>query len=131
MQIKKPPIWSTYGGLGPNLDSDKVITGRAVLCKISDFSNQLREFNKTKVYKSTSHGQNEQTKQLTSRERGKEYAKSIPRVWVCRNQKREIDMCAQSTTSESIGDRLLSLLREHYSKERVINQIRLKYGPSS
>ena len=131
MQIKKPPVWSTYGGLGPDRDSDKVLYGRAVQCKVADFSNQLRDFNRKKVYRSVmKDNSDDDVRQLTARERAIEYARSIPRVKVHKRRTLVISP-HQESTPQSIGDRLLTLLKEHHSTDRIIKQLRMKYSSTS
>ena len=128
MQIKKPPIWSTYGGLGPDLENEKVMHGRALQFKVADFSNQLRDFNRKKVYRSIPiEKENENEKQLTTRERAKEYAKSIPRVprTIIRESAPRLETDQNSPLS--VGDQLMCFIKEHRSTDRIINQIRLKY----
>jgi len=126
MQIKKPPTWITLGGLGPDLDRENVVRSRANRLKVSDFSCQLRDVNMSKVYRPHSVQLGDQVvKQLTARDRAKEYALSITQT------KPQMQIRPQPrlplVTSVPIRDRLMSLLREHRGSDRAIRLIRLRY----
>ena len=128
MQIKRNPVWSTCGGLGPDLERESVVHGRAIHSKVSDFSNQLREFNKKKVFKRpTQQSQDFSDKQLSARTRAIEYARSLPRIKYQIHYHSILNASNPPCLTPLVEDRLESLLREHSLFDKTIKQIRFRY----
>jgi len=130
MRIKSSQeAWSQYGGLGPDLDNDEVMSKRAALLRAKHFSVQLREVNRDKVNSDLNSSKVEciQFKQVSNRERANAFARTIvkPKPRLSSNFV-EADDSHRKENDES--DVLSELFRRHRELQLEVIDLKARYA---
>ena len=128
--MKKPTVWGTYGGLGPDLENDQVINKRAMKSKVGDFSDQLRQINRETILKSMNNSclHDPRQKEISRREKANQFARSISKP-----PKRTLKQSSPhshplSTARDRQLDHITTLLHRYEELAKEVNKIKLRYS---
>jgi hypothetical protein len=127
MRDKRTTAWTSYGGLGPDLDNPECQMKRVTRLRVADFSNQLREINKVSCKQRPKLGNSPclQPAQPSSRLVAIQYARSLPKI-----KKRITRQASQplSPISPNHFDILTNLLNEHSKLDSRVEEIHRRYN---
>jgi hypothetical protein len=118
----------TYGGLGPDLSNPELVRIKVRNCRVSDFSNQLREINKhSSLSKHVASDRDLQaTVEPSARQKALAFAASIPRPSP-RVTSREVTLPPRVRGAGDLGQNIVSMIQEFSAMDAQINLIRAKY----
>jgi hypothetical protein len=121
--------WTSYGGLGPDLNRDEVCQRLYVNQKVKDFSESLRLRNRERILSENSRPrQPDFPKTPTNRERAMDFAKTIqkPCKPISRYTPRAITSLA--LIADTDADKLRTLLSRFHELTSTVEAIRSKYS---
>lgn len=130
MRIKSSQeAWSEYGGLGPDLDNEEVMSKRAALLRAKHFSVQLREVNRDKVNSDLNSSKVEciQLKQVSNRERANAFARMIVKP---KQRSSANVVVADDSHRKQIdeSDELSELFRRHRELQLEVIDLKARYA---
>jgi hypothetical protein len=129
MRNKRLTAWTLYGGLGPDLDNPECQIKRITRLRVADFSNQLREINKTSCKQRPELPKSfPEPAQQSSRLAAIEYARTLPKF-----RKRPPPQILQQNTQAkpNYSHILKNLLLEHEKLDSRVAAIHRRYNYSS
>ena len=117
--------WARYGGLGADVDNENTVIKRAIHAKVKDFSDQLRDVNRTKIQSETidTKPKPAPVRPPSNREKALQFAQRIPKP-PARPVLVSIDSDVPVDPENTKYGYLESLLKQHAEMERVIQDVR-------
>ena len=122
-------VWTSYGGLGPDLGRDEISQRQFVNQKVKDFSENLRLRNRERILLDANREkQPDPPKSPTARERAIAFAKTIQKPL------KPVSRYTPKSTSRQLGtdtadtDAISVLLSRFHELEPAVEAIRSKYS---